>query len=753
MDDFEIDLTGVGTPMMQDNVELVDEISYDADLPDAQASAQSPQSVAMDHDDAEEMADALLEDAEYDLEHNEHNLDLQDVEVDTEFVPQTADASLVDAYQHELQFTGNLEYETPQDLAGSMENASVPEIANASMSVSGSMDAAQVTWVTANDETAQSADALPAPANNHHHPDPEISYDPGDPDDGNLVDPSTRQSLPRPDAEAESTSQTNTHQDLHSEGDSSSKLENKPETSNEGATTDSYSKSHERILDNCESHEGHRDEDIPNVDSVTQVVDGNSNDTSSLNTAPEPKQVESLHPILADWDDERDWLFQPNASEEHQGFYLEQSALAHESFPILFAELRNALGGDLGNTEELEIDIPVFNTIVREDACKDACTLADFVNMYVQLHELDGNSTPGPFEVVLRRRTRFATRLAQIREAISSKQGLSQLKFLRDSTTVDSSEYLEEDDDQKSDVSSSEGEELYNATEAKASMKKPELHSDDVDHAGEEEEQEEQEEDGTALIDEADAAKSVLITELVDANEVTGDSLTEQYEEHSEHDTENVLPGEHDEVHWQDDGLDETENNNTASETAPPELDEVTLEADSENHSRKPSTPNNVLLTDPHAEGDSYSEQYLETSHTKEIQHEDHGDLINFGNENEVCENTSATTEEHSGAVERIVTPLNDSVPAELESKNESTTAQLLAEDDLIDYDDEEDEQAAAQADSPSATSTPTVQGDEPSIQIQTPEKETSSPPYKRSRESDEDNLRGDPDIKKHKSG
>ncbi|KAG9631277.1 hypothetical protein KCU64_g16724, partial [Aureobasidium melanogenum] len=80
-------------------------------------------------------------------------------------------------------------------------------------------------------------------------------------------------------------------------------------------------------------------------------------------------------------------------------------------------------------------------------------SFSELLDMYLQLHKLDGNDSPPPFRVSLTTKTRFSIRLASITQAISEGKGFSQLSFLQYYEYDEPTELPEEDFDDDFDES------------------------------------------------------------------------------------------------------------------------------------------------------------------------------------------------------------------------------------------------------------------------------------------------------------
>ncbi|KAF2492486.1 hypothetical protein BU16DRAFT_564937 [Lophium mytilinum] len=148
----------------------------------------------------------------------------------------------------------------------------------------------------------------------------------------------------------------------------------------------------------------------------------------------------SLHPVIVIYGENQPMsLFHPRVEDESQTYFLEDESIAHRSIYELLQACRTVLGDTIGDEGELEMDIAKLGLCIRED-----CVFASKVNFsqilytYLSLCQHDGVPDPDPLYMTLSVKTRFSTRLAQLGEAASQGQGISQLTFLEHSDEDDS---------------------------------------------------------------------------------------------------------------------------------------------------------------------------------------------------------------------------------------------------------------------------------------------------------------------------
>ncbi|KAL1630264.1 hypothetical protein SLS56_005089 [Neofusicoccum ribis] len=142
----------------------------------------------------------------------------------------------------------------------------------------------------------------------------------------------------------------------------------------------------------------------------------------------------ALHSVVVVYQGDEISLFPPNDSDISDSFYfLQDESLANESVKTLLQACRQVLGETMRDEDELEIDVAELGLCVSEDSQHAANTsFAQILDVYLQLHELDGNQSPGPLYLTLNTKTRFSARLNSLLGAIADGRGMSQLSFLED---------------------------------------------------------------------------------------------------------------------------------------------------------------------------------------------------------------------------------------------------------------------------------------------------------------------------------
>ncbi|OJD34553.1 conserved glutamic acid-rich protein [Diplodia corticola] len=147
----------------------------------------------------------------------------------------------------------------------------------------------------------------------------------------------------------------------------------------------------------------------------------------------------SSHPVVVVYQGDEISLFPPHGSDTSDSFYfLHDESLANESIRSLLQACRQVLGETMRDEDELEFDIAELGLCVSEDSDNAASTsFSQVLDVYLQLHQLDGHESPGPLYMTLNTKTRFSARLDALLAAIADGRGMSQLSFLEDVTEED----------------------------------------------------------------------------------------------------------------------------------------------------------------------------------------------------------------------------------------------------------------------------------------------------------------------------
>ncbi|KAL9031878.1 MAG: hypothetical protein Q9196_000133 [Gyalolechia fulgens] len=152
------------------------------------------------------------------------------------------------------------------------------------------------------------------------------------------------------------------------------------------------------------------------------------------NTSPEGPYV---HPVVVLYEENEMFLFPPAAEEQDddQTYFLTNEALAAEPIQILLRECRNVLEGNISDQHELEINVDALGLrICESDVDAANTTLAQVLDIYLQLHYHDGNNSPPPMALSLTTNIRFSYRLSYLSGLVATGKGISQLEQEEDSS-------------------------------------------------------------------------------------------------------------------------------------------------------------------------------------------------------------------------------------------------------------------------------------------------------------------------------
>ncbi|CAD0114922.1 unnamed protein product [Aureobasidium uvarum] len=142
--------------------------------------------------------------------------------------------------------------------------------------------------------------------------------------------------------------------------------------------------------------------------------------------------VTGLHPTIVEYQENEVYLFPSRDPAVPEQYLLQNENLVTTSLGDLLQACRTALGDGVSEDEELVLGVEELDLYVSEDSTPAFSTsFSELLDMYLQLHKLDGNDSPPPFRVSLTTKTRFSNRLASITQAISEGKGFSSLSFLQ----------------------------------------------------------------------------------------------------------------------------------------------------------------------------------------------------------------------------------------------------------------------------------------------------------------------------------
>ncbi|TIA67635.1 hypothetical protein D6C83_01877, partial [Aureobasidium pullulans] len=130
--------------------------------------------------------------------------------------------------------------------------------------------------------------------------------------------------------------------------------------------------------------------------------------------------VTGLHPTIVEYQENEVYLFPSRDPAVPEQYLLQNENLVTTSLGDLLQACRTALGDGISEDEELVLGVEELDLYVSEDSTPAFSTsFSELLDMYLQLHRLDGNDNPPPFRVSLTTKTRFSNRMAAITQAIS----------------------------------------------------------------------------------------------------------------------------------------------------------------------------------------------------------------------------------------------------------------------------------------------------------------------------------------------
>jgi hypothetical protein len=181
--------------------------------------------------------------------------------------------------------------------------------------------------------------------------------------------------------------------------------------------------------------------------------------------------VTGLHPTIVEYQENEVYLFPSRDPAVPEQYLLQNENLVTTSLGDLLQACRTALGDGVSEDEELVLGVEELDLYVSEVSFEDpllspstpansstqdstpafSTSFSELLDIYLQLHKLDGNDNPPPFRVSLTTKVRFSNRLASITQAISEGKGFSQLSFLQYYEYDEPTELPDEDFDDEFD--------------------------------------------------------------------------------------------------------------------------------------------------------------------------------------------------------------------------------------------------------------------------------------------------------------
>ncbi|KAK2865192.1 hypothetical protein FQN49_003823 [Arthroderma sp. PD_2] len=146
--------------------------------------------------------------------------------------------------------------------------------------------------------------------------------------------------------------------------------------------------------------------------------------TSQGETERDESQLSALHNVQVLYQDSEISLFPPKEDDLSETYFLEDEALAHEPIGDLLNACRLVLGDHMGKEEELFMEIDCLGLHLTE-AIRSHITLAQIVQVYLDLSRNDGDTNPGPLYMSLATQPTFTQNFNSISEAAQAGKGLS----------------------------------------------------------------------------------------------------------------------------------------------------------------------------------------------------------------------------------------------------------------------------------------------------------------------------------------
>jgi len=368
--------------------------------------------------------------------------------------------------------------------------------------------------------------------------------------------------------------------------------------------------------------------------------------------------VTGLHQTIVKYEGSEVFLFPSGDPTSQEEYFLEDDNIVNGSIGDMLEACRVVLGGDISEDEELELTVEDLGLSLSEDSTPAfSASFSEILQLYVQLHALDGVAHPPPMYMTLSTKTRFTNRLTLLAHAVSEGRGLSsvpptkEMLYDEEETFTEYHDYEEGDQigGQEEDQEDDENEaQPGQAIEHSEQIEKPQL-SDQ----------------GTP--DEGDNEHDQANTAFNHENHQTGEGEHASLEEHS-------LEGNAD---WEDSNFEE----------ASADVDEPAINEDSQTSNPQPNA-------DPENTTENESEYLIDYS-------DDDYDLtptsaLNVTASAEDDETTNAENEGNESALEKLVAAedaenIDDILDGEKTGEVSSTNKAEAASHgpDEIDFDDD----------------------------------------------------------------
>ncbi|PGH03622.1 hypothetical protein AJ79_07314 [Helicocarpus griseus UAMH5409] len=169
-------------------------------------------------------------------------------------------------------------------------------------------------------------------------------------------------------------------------------------------------------------------------------------DYSEQDEAGNIGKSEALYPVKVLYQDNEISLFPPVESDPSETFFLQDEGLAYTPIGELVESCRQVLGEHISKDEELLVDIESLGLHLPEYSIgKTTTSLAQIVQVYLDLCSNDGISEPEPLYITLSSRSHFMSDFSRLVTAAREGKGLSYLAW-EDYDLDKAEEYVEHEE-------------------------------------------------------------------------------------------------------------------------------------------------------------------------------------------------------------------------------------------------------------------------------------------------------------------
>ncbi|KIW04892.1 hypothetical protein, variant 1 [Verruconis gallopava] len=175
------------------------------------------------------------------------------------------------------------------------------------------------------------------------------------------------------------------------------------------------------------------------ADKLTRAHSGPDSELASAPEAATTTQINNLtplHPVTIYYASSVEYsLFPTSEHDDPNTFLLQNSSVASSTLIDFFRACRSVLDQDLNDDLELELYIDSLNLTIPEDSthCRET-SLAQIIEVYVELMRNAGFEDPPPLYVEMNVKDRLSAQLSSLFKAASEKKGLYDLPFYQDET-------------------------------------------------------------------------------------------------------------------------------------------------------------------------------------------------------------------------------------------------------------------------------------------------------------------------------